>query len=83
MTRLSLLLLLLGLGTMEVTSLPNIVMITVENLGWSDVSWHNPEVIMPNLATLATSGVILDSSYVQPDSSSSQASLLTGTYASR
>ena len=38
---------------------PNIVMITVEDLGWSDVSWNNPEVIMPNIATLASSGVIL------------------------
>ena len=55
----SLLLLLVGLGASSVTSLPNIVMITVENLGWSDVSWHNPEVIMPNIATLASSGVIL------------------------
>ena len=62
---------------------PNLLLMAVDNLGWDDVSWHNPEVIMPNLATLATSGVILDSSYVQPDSSSSQASLLTGTYASR
>ena len=94
----SLLLLLVGLGASSVTSLPNIVMITVENLGWSDVSWHNPEVIMPNIATLASSGVILgtglitvshwrhfcsDSSYVQPASSSSQASLLTGMYPSR
>ena len=42
-----------------ISSLPNIVMITVENLGWADVSWHNPEVIMPNIATLASSGVRL------------------------
>ena len=54
-----LLLLSLGMGGSQVGSLPNIVMITVENLGWSDVSWHNPEVIMPNIATLASSGVIL------------------------
>ena len=38
---------------------PNIVMVTVEDLGWADVSWNNPEVIMPNIATLASSGVIL------------------------
>ena len=60
----SLLLLLVGLGASSVTSLPNIVMITVENLGWSDVSWHNPEVIMPNIATLASSGVILGTSLI-------------------
>ena len=38
---------------------PNILMITVEDLGWGDVSWNNPEVIMPNIAILASSGVIL------------------------
>ena len=38
---------------------PNILMITVEDLGWGDVSWNNPEVVMPNIATLASSGVIL------------------------
>ena len=42
---------------------PNIMMITVEDLGWGDVSWNNPEVIMPNIATLATSGVILGETY--------------------
>ena len=59
MTRLSPLLLSLGLWGGPTSSLPNIVIITVENLGWADVSWHNPEVIMPNIATLANSGVRL------------------------
>ena len=59
MTRLSPLLLSLGLWGGRASSLPNILIITVENLGWADVSWHNPEVIMPNIATLASSGVRL------------------------
>ena len=50
-----LLLLLAG----RAAALPNIVIITAEDLGWNDVSWHNPEVIMPNLATLAASGLVL------------------------
>ena len=83
MTRLSPLLLSLGLWGGRASALPNILIITVENLGWADVSWHNPEVIMPNIATLASTGVILESAYVQPSSGSSQASLLTGKYPSR
>ena len=32
---------------------PNILLMAVDNLGWDDVSWHNPAIIMPNLGTLA------------------------------
>ena len=46
-------------GIQTVRAAPNILMITVEDLGWADVSWNNPEVIMPNIATLASDGVIL------------------------
>ena len=77
------LLLTSALVTATVTPTPNIVLVTVEDLAWGDVSWHNPEVIMPNIATLASTGVILESAYVQPSSGSSQASLLTGKYPSR
>lgn len=64
-------------------SLPNILLITVEDLGWNDVSWHNPAVIMPNIATLAGSGVRLNQAYAQPSGSSSQSALLTGLYPSK
>ena len=39
---------------------PNILLIVVDNLGWDDVSWHNPAIIMPNIGTLARQGVILE-----------------------
>ena len=64
-------------------SLPNIMVITVEDLGFDDVSWNNPSVIMPHIATLARSGVILNQAYAQPTGSSSQAAFLTGLYSSR
>jgi len=64
-------------------ALPNILLITVEDLGWNDVSWNNPEVIMPHIATLAGAGVILSQAYAQPTGSSSQAALLTGFYPSK
>ena len=50
---------IMAISVARVEAAPNILMITVEDLGWGDVSWNNPEVIMPNIATLASSGVIL------------------------
>ena len=32
---------------------PNIVFLLIDDLGYNDVSWHNKEVIMPNLQSLA------------------------------
>ena len=51
-------------------SLPNIVYILVDDLGWNDVPWHNPQVLMPNLGAMASSGLILEQSYSQPNSHS-------------
>ena len=39
---------------------PNVLLLVVEDLGWDDVSWHNPAVIMPNIGTLARQGVLLE-----------------------
>ena len=61
-------------------SLPNIVYILVDDLGWNDVPWHNPEVLMPNLGAMASSGLILEQTYSQPTCSPSRTALLTGYY---
>merc|ERR1711936_1144106 len=60
--------------------LPNIVFILVDGLGWNDVPWHNPEVLMPNLDLMAKSGLILEQQYSQPTCSPSRTALLTGYY---
>jgi len=60
--------------------LPNLVYILVDDLGWNDVPWHNTEVLMPNINTMAKSGLILDQSYSQPTCAPSRAALLTGYY---
>merc|ERR1719369_2683478 len=60
--------------------LPNIVFILADDLGWNDVPWHNPEVLMPNLDAMARSGLILEQSYSQPTCSPSRTALLTGYY---
>ena len=52
------------LPSLAVCKPPNILLMVADDLGWADVSWHNPEVIMPNIATLASSGVRLGSQYL-------------------
>lgn len=62
------------------TKQPHIVLIVADDLGWNDVSWNNPEIIMPTLDKMARKGVILNASYVQPTCSPSRGALLTGYY---
>ena len=45
---------------------PNIILIVADDLGWNDVSWHNKEMVTPNMERLAREGIILEQSYVQP-----------------
>ena len=56
----SLLLLLPNLLLPATAGPPNILVLVVEDLGWDDVSWHNPAVIMPNIGTLARQGVVME-----------------------
>ena len=62
----------------RVVSKPNIVILLADDLGYNDVSWHNSDVVMPNLEKLARSGIILDSHYSQPSCTPSRGALLTG-----
>ncbi|XP_066948452.1 arylsulfatase I-like [Macrobrachium rosenbergii] len=62
------------------SSKPHIIFILADDLGWYDVSWHNPKALTPNLETLAKEGIILDRSYVQPLCTPTRSALLTGRY---
>jgi len=73
------LLLLAGLAAGQ--SKPNIVLILADDLGFNDVSWHNPIVLTPNLEDLARKGVILEDHYSQSTCSPTRGALLTGRYA--
>ena len=44
---------------------PNILFILADDLGYNDVSWHNPEMPTPGLEQLAREGVILEQAYTQ------------------
>ena len=64
------------------TSKPNILLIVADDLGYNDVSWHNPDIISPNLKKLAQDGLLLEQAYVEPICTPTRSSLLTGYYPS-
>ena len=44
---------------------PNIIFILADDLGWNDVSWHNPEMPTTKMEELAGEGLILEQAYSQ------------------
>ena len=59
---------------------PNIIVIVADDLGYNDVSWHNKQMMTPNLEKLARTGVILEQSYVQHICTPTRSALMTGRY---
>ena len=59
---------------------PHIVVILADDLGWNEVSWHNPHFLTPRMEELSQEGVRLAKSYVSPKCSPSRAALLSGRY---
>ena len=59
---------------------PHIILIVADDLGYNDVSWHNPDIQTPHLERLARAGVILEQSYVQPICTPTRSALMTGRY---
>ena len=57
---------------------PNIVVVLVDDLGYSDISPYGSEVDTPNLERLAASGIQLTNYHTTPLCSPSRAALLTG-----
>ena len=58
----------------------HILLIVVDDLGWSDVGFHGAKFKTPNMDKLAYDGVILDNYYVQPICSPTRSALMTGRY---
>ncbi|BAX79078.1 sulfatase [Labilibaculum antarcticum] len=58
---------------------PNVVVFFVDDLGWADVGYINPEFETPNIDQLKQEGVNFERAYITtPTCSPSRASLLTG-----
>ena len=62
---------------------PNIVFFLIDDLGYTDVSYHGGEIKTPNIDRLAASGAKLEAFYVQPVCSPTRAALMTGRYPMR
>ncbi|XP_077983195.1 arylsulfatase B-like [Glandiceps talaboti] len=53
-----------------------------DDMGWNDVSWHDKNMVTPNLESLAEDGVKLDNFYTMAACSPSRVALMTGMYSS-
>jgi len=67
-------------STTHTNARPNIVVILVDDMGWSDIGPYGGEIPTPHLDALAAGGVRFTQFYVTPRCSPSRASLLTGLY---
>ncbi|XP_025084343.1 LOW QUALITY PROTEIN: arylsulfatase B-like [Pomacea canaliculata] len=72
--------LLLLAVSFAVSKQPHIVFIVIDDLGWNDIGFNNPDIISPNVDRLAREGLILRQSYVQPLCSPSRSSFMTGYF---
>ena len=59
---------------------PNVVIILVDDMGWSDIGPYGGEIPTPHLDALAAGGMRFTQFYATPRCSPSRASLLTGLY---
>ncbi len=59
---------------------PNIVFVLVDDWGYSDVGFRNPNILTPNFDDMVKNGLLLDRHYVFKYCSPSRASFLTGRW---
>ncbi len=59
---------------------PNVIVILVDDMGWSDIGSYGSEIRTPNLDALAARGIRFTQFYSTPRCSPTRASLLTGLY---
>ncbi len=62
---------------------PNVVVILVDDMGWSDIGCYGSEIPTPNLDNLAATGLRFTQFYNTARCSPSRASLITGLYPHR
>jgi len=63
------------------TDKPNIILLTLDDIGWADVGYQGSDFPTPNIDSLANSGTKLDRMYAMPQCSPTRSALLTGRYA--
>ncbi len=62
---------------------PNVIIMVVDDLGWSDLGCFGSEIATPNLDRVAANGLQFTNFHVTPMCSPSRASLLTGMHPHR
>ena len=62
---------------------PNILFIVADDLGWSDVGWHQGFSLTPRMDELVRTGIELDQHYVQPVCTPTRTALMSGRYPGR
>lgn len=67
----------------DTLTLPNIVLIVIDDMGWNDVSYHGSEIRTPTMDRLAKEGIELNRFYVHPACSPTRSALMTGKAAVR
>lgn len=76
--------LLLTIGSRTVTAAqpprPNIILIMVDDMGWSDIGCYGSEIETPNIDRLAAEGLLFTQFYNNAKCTTTRASLLTGLY---
>jgi len=73
-------LLCLGFSSASSPPPPHIIFILADDLGVNDVGWRNPNILTPNLDSLALNGVVLEQHYAQFQCTPSRAALMTSRY---
>ena len=59
---------------------PHVIFIIADDLGWSDIGFHDPGIFSPFIDRLHSQGVALNNYYVDLVCSPSRASFMTGRY---
>ena len=59
---------------------PHLIMMVIDDLGWTDVGYNGGDFPTPNIDNLARDGVILDKYYVQQVCSPTRSALMTARY---
>lgn len=69
-----------GMANAQGDSQPNILLITADDMGYTDIASFGGEIRTPNLDTLALTGVRLTNFHVGPACSQTRTMLMSGTY---
>ena len=69
-----------GQAAAPANSRPNVIIVLVDDMGWSDIGPFGSEIATPSLDALAGRGVRFTQFYATPRCSPTRASLLTGLY---